>query len=244
MSADLYVRGLGTAVACWTEIAAGAAGAAVVHAPGAEIAVFAEGPERDVYNNAVLAPDLPAGELAGAVGAVEAVYAEAGVTRFAVWLHESDDPARRHLIRRGYAHTETTRAMGMALDGIPLPRPDIDLAPPVWSEYLRILGLDPALLAGAEPDAFHVLIARLDGRSVATGMAFDHDGDCGLYNITTIEPARRRGLGTALTVLLLLDAAARGCTTATLQSTPMAERVYAAAGFRDLGRILEFSPRA
>jgi hypothetical protein len=31
--------------------------------------------------------------------------------------------------------------------------------------------------------------------------------------------------------------------TASLQSTPMAERVYAAVGFRDLGRILEFGPR-
>jgi hypothetical protein len=38
------------------------------------------------------------------------------------------------------------------------------------------------------------------------------------------------------------DAAARGCSTASLQSTEMAERVYAAVGFRDLGRILEYVP--
>jgi len=30
--------------------------------------------------------------------------------------------------------------------------------------------------------------------------------------------------------------------TASLQSTPMAERVYAAIGFRDLGRFLEYVP--
>jgi hypothetical protein len=36
----------------------------------------------------------------------------------------------------------------------------------------------------------------------------------------------------------------RGCSTASLQSTAMAERVYAAAGFRDLGRILEYVPPA
>jgi predicted GNAT family acetyltransferase len=29
---------------------------------------------------------------------------------------------------------------------------------------------------------------------------------------------------------------------ASLQSTPMAERVYAAVGFRDLGRFLEYVP--
>jgi predicted GNAT family acetyltransferase len=34
----------------------------------------------------------------------------------------------------------------------------------------------------------------------------------------------------------------RGGRTASLQSTPMAERVYAAVGFRDLGRILEYVP--
>jgi hypothetical protein len=36
----------------------------------------------------------------------------------------------------------------------------------------------------------------------------------------------------------------RGCQTASVQSTEMAERVDAAVGFRDLGRILEYVPRA
>ena len=47
-----------------------------------------------------------------------------------------------------------------------------------------------------------------------------------------------------LTAIHLHDARARGCRTASLQSTAMAERVYAAAGFRDLGRILEYVPRS
>ena len=74
-------------------------------------------------------------------------------------------------------------------------------------------------------------------------MALDHGGDCGIYNVTTLEHARRRGLGTALTALHVHDALARGCQTASLQSTPMAERVYAAVGFRGLGRITEYVPR-
>ena len=72
-------------------------------------------------------------------------------------------------------------------------------------------------------------------------MAFDLGTDCGIYNVGTLEHARRRGLGTALTVAHLYDALDRGCRTASLQSTPMAERVYAAVGFRDLGRILEYT---
>jgi predicted GNAT family acetyltransferase len=98
------------------------------------------------------------------------------------------------------------------------------------------------LLGGVDPSAFQVLAVRLDGESVATALAFDHDRDCGVFNVSTLEPARRRGLGTAITVRLLRDALERGCTTASLQSTEMAERVYAAVGFRDLGRIIEYVP--
>jgi GNAT superfamily N-acetyltransferase len=133
--------------------------------------------------------------------------------------------------------------MGMTLDEIRLSRPDIELGPPDWSEYLRIIGVPPGFLNGADQAAFHVLVARLGGENVATAMAFDLAGDCGIYNVTTLQRARRRGLGTALTAIHLHDAHARGCQTASLQSTEMAERVYASAGFRDLGRILEYVPQ-
>ena len=73
--------------------------------------------------------------------------------------------------------------------------------------------------------------------------AFDFGSDCGIYNVATLEPARRRGLATRLTAIHLHDARARGCQTASLQSTAMAERVYATVGFRDLGRILEYIPQ-
>jgi ribosomal protein S18 acetylase RimI-like enzyme len=80
------------------------------------------------------------------------------------------------------------------------------------------------------------------GENVATGIAFDHDGDCGVFNVSTLEVARRRGLGSALTARHVHDAVGRGCSTASLQSTAMVERVYAAVGFRDLGRFLEYVP--
>ena len=85
-------------------------------------------------------------------------------------------------------------------------------------------------------------MARLAGENVATAIAFDHEGDCGVFNMSTLETARRRGLGTALTARHVHDAAERGCSTASLQSIAMAERVYAAVGFRDLGRFLEYVP--
>ena len=85
-------------------------------------------------------------------------------------------------------------------------------------------------------------MARAAGEIVAASIAFDLDGDCGIYNVETVEHARGRGLGTALTVLQLHDARGRGCRTASLQATSMAERLYARVGFRDLGRFLEYVP--
>jgi ribosomal protein S18 acetylase RimI-like enzyme len=231
--AELYRRATRTLISSWEEYARGARDAGIVRAPGVVAAVFAAEPERAVYNNAVL-------EDAAGIDAMEAVYAAAGVGRFAVWTREADAPLRRELERRGYTIDETTRAMAMELDDLRLPRPELDLAPVEWAEYLRIVGVPQDFLAAADPAAYEILVARLDGANVATAMAYDCDGDRGIYNVGTLEHARRRGLGTALTALLVHDARDRGLRTASLQSTPMAERVYAAVGFRDLGRIVEY----
>jgi ribosomal protein S18 acetylase RimI-like enzyme len=240
--ADLYRRGAETLVASWEEYARGAPGAALRRSPGVAAAVFPNEPERAVYNNALLERDLGATAGGAAVEAMEAAYATAGVARFAAWVHERDAALRQALERRGYTRDAATRAMGLALDDFRLPRPALELGPPDWDECLRLLGVPPGLLAEADPAAFHVLVARLGGENVATALAFDHGGDCGIYNVATLERARRRGLGTALTAIHVHDARARGCQTASLQSTAMAEGVYAAVGFRDLGRILEYVP--
>jgi GNAT superfamily N-acetyltransferase len=239
---DLYRRGAATLLASWEEYARGASGAELKRLPGVAAAVFPNEPERGVYNNALLDRDLGAAERTDALDAMESAYADAGVTRFAAWAHETDAPLRAEFERRGYAVDTTTRAMGMELSNLRLPRPALDLDRPGWDEYLRIVGVPPDFLSKADRAAYHVLIARLDGENVTTGMAFDLDGDVGIYNVGTLDHARRRGLGTALTALLLHDALARGCRTASLQSTPIAEGVYAAVGFRDLGRFLEYVP--
>jgi ribosomal protein S18 acetylase RimI-like enzyme len=239
---DLYARGAETLLASWEEYARGAAAATVRRLPGVAAAVFPSGPERAVYNNALLERDLPAVERAGAIEAMEAAYAAAGVTRFAAWAHETDVAIQGDLERRGYTVEETTRAMGIGLDDVRVPRPEIELARVDWSGYLRAGEFPPGLLAGADPAVFHVLVGRLDGENVAVALAFDLGTDCGIYNVVTLEHARRRGLATALTTVALHDARARGCRTASLQSTEMAERLYAAMGFRDLGRFLEYGP--
>ncbi len=239
---DLYSRGVQTCVASWEAYARGSRGAAVVRRAGVAAAVFPHEPARSFYNNALLERELGPVARAQALDAMEAIYAAAGVERFATWVHESDVALRDDIAERGYTLDTTTLAMGMELSDIRAPAPEIELAPATWAEYLRAAELPAGLLEDVDEEAFHARVARLGGESVATGFAFDLDGDSGIFNVGTHDHARRRGLGTAVTALLVHDAAARGCRTASLQSTAMAERVYAAVGFRDLGRILEYVP--
>jgi ribosomal protein S18 acetylase RimI-like enzyme len=236
-------RGIETLLASWEAYACAAADAAVQRLPGVTVAVFPHEPERGVYNNALLERQLDAARRARAIDAMEAAYAAAGVARFAAWVHDSDEAMRLELEARGYPLDTSTRAMAVALDDVQMPAPQIDAVPLSWSEHLDLFDLPPDLLANGAHDAFRLLAARVDGRNVAVAMAFDHNGDCGIYNVGTLEPYRRRGLATALTALHVRDAAARGCRTASVQATAMAEHVYASVGFRDLGRHLEYVPR-
>jgi hypothetical protein len=178
--ADLYLRGAKTLLASWEQSARGAAGATVRRLRGVAVAVFPNDPERGVYNNALLERGLAGPERDDAIAAMEAAYQAAGVTRFAAWVHESDEAMRCALERHGYTVDETTRAMAMGLDDIHLPRPDLALGPGDWSEHLRLAGVPRGFLSRADPSAFHVLVARLDGMSVATGIAFDFGADCGI----------------------------------------------------------------
>ena len=68
--ADLLRRGADTLVASWEEYSRGAVGAFVRRFPGVAIAVFPNEPERAVYNNALLARDLPIAERAHVVDAI------------------------------------------------------------------------------------------------------------------------------------------------------------------------------
>src|SRR5215216_1894146 len=239
----LYDRGTATAVACWEHFARATEGAGVIHAPGVAAAVFPSGPERTIYNNAVLERDLESAERAAAIAAMEDAYAAAGVGGFAAWVHETDIALIEELERRGYRCAEATRAMGMWLEEVAVAVPEIHVGRPTWPEYqefLELVGVPPGLLPSVDATALEVSMARLRGRNVATALSFDHDGDCGIFNVSTLPWARRRGLGTALTALQLHAAKRRGCTTASLQSTATAEGVYAALGFEDLGTIREY----
>jgi GNAT superfamily N-acetyltransferase len=238
---EMFERSVATLVRSWAYLATGSPGAEVIKTDGATVAAFVELPERRFLNNVLL--DRSLADPAATIDAVERAYAERGIDRYAVWVHESQGaPVAAELEARGYVYESSTRTMAMPIDGLlAADTSQLDLVEATLPEFWRIQGLE-GLLPDLPPEPAHIYVARVGGEGVTTLMAFDHDGDCGIYMVGTLPRARRRGLGTALSAHAVAEAARRGCTSVSLQSTPMAERVYARVGFRDLGRFDEYVP--
>jgi GNAT superfamily N-acetyltransferase len=237
---ELLDRSVTTLVQSWLYLASGSPGAKVVETDGAAIATFVHSPDREFLNNAVLARGVE--DLGPTLDAVERAYASREVGRYAIWVHESEATVAHEVESRGYGHDSSTRTMAMPIaDLANVDTSMLDLFEPPPERFWRLDGLDGfAPNLSAEPAHFY--IARLNGEDAAMLMAFDHGGDCGIYMVGTHATARRRGLATALSAHAIKQARERGCTTASLQSTAMAEGVYARVGFRDLGRFHEYTP--
>jgi ribosomal protein S18 acetylase RimI-like enzyme len=93
---------------------------------------------------------------------------------------------------------------------------------------MSVLGFD-------DPAPSRTYLARLDGVPVATSLGLVVDGILGIFNVATLEPARRKGIGRAVTLAALVEGAARGADIAVLQSSEAGHHVYEALGFRDFG---------
>ena len=71
-----------------------------------------------------------------------------------------------------------------------------------------------------------------DDVAVTAGLGSRTGRTIGVYNIATVESARRRGLGAAMTMRVVDDGAAAGCDVAILQASEMGQPVYERLGFR------------
>ena len=80
--------------------------------------------------------------------------------------------------------------------------------------------------------SFSFYAGYLDDEPVVSGLGIRTGSTIGVYNIATVEGARRRGYGAAITRRILVDGAAGGCTVGILQASEMGRPVYEAMGFR------------
>jgi len=238
--AALFDLSLATLVRSWAYLASGSPGAEVSERDGAAIATFVRPPEREFLNNALLLPG--AANLGATLDAIEHTYATNRIERYAVWVHGSEPRMAAELLNRGYRFDTATRTMAMAVgDLAAVDTSGLELVSADRAEFWRLVGV-PGMVPELPVAGAHFYVARHGTENVATLMAFDHEGDCGIYMVGTVPAARRRGIATALSAHAVAEARLRGCATVSLQATEMAVGVYARVGFRDLGRFEEYVP--
>lgn len=84
-------------------------------------------------------------------------------------------------------------------------------------------------------------VAMLDGEPAGVGLSHIGGGVVGLYGVGTLPAARRRGVGSALTLVPMLGAREAGVRAAILHATPDGEQLYLRLGFREHCRISRFA---
>ena len=77
-----------------------------------------------------------------------------------------------------------------------------------------------------------VYVGYVDGEPVTTGLGVRTGRTIGVYNIATVEAARKRGYGAAMTARIAIDGVAAGCDVAVLQASEMGRPVYERLGYR------------
>lgn len=87
----------------------------------------------------------------------------------------------------------------------------------------------------ADPSAHRHYAARVDGQVVATSTLTLTAGVAGLWWVSTLAHARKRGLGASVTLTALHAAREDGCRTGVLLASPMAVSMYRRLGFHEYG---------
>ena len=80
-------------------------------------------------------------------------------------------------------------------------------------------------------------LAYYDGNPVAASLVLYEVGVAGIYNVTTLEEARGKGIGTAISLAPLIEAKHLGYQIAILHSSQMALSMYKNIGFKEYCKL-------
>jgi GNAT superfamily N-acetyltransferase len=233
--------GQDTLIRAWQALTTISAGARLVRRPDATVAVF---PDWAPLNNAIL--HGPVDRASSVAADVAGVYEAAGVPSWALWLpaeaasFEAADTVRSVGALRRDDSTLVMRAdlTGPTRQSDPrVRRTTVAVATRATDEAVPVADLEP-------PEGipgFDAWVLCVDGLAVCGAWSYLHGADCGIYTVGTVPDRRGRGLARALVDHVLAHAQTRGARTASLQSTPMGQRLYASVGFSAVGRYEEWT---
>jgi len=225
-------------------VASGSHGARLLELDGVQATIV---PVREWFSifNSVLFRE-PA-ELECAHPTLAAEYEAAGVKAWTGGVPPDDRRAVSILESRGHLLDSTPMLFAAHIDALDLePRVELELDPgPTWEVVGRINDhahgvLEPwsmtAVFETMDDPASRLHVARQDGVPVAGLIAREHECDCYFWFVATVPEAQGSGVASELMRRALRDARERGCTTTSLESTKVAERMYAQLGYQPLGR--------
>jgi GNAT superfamily N-acetyltransferase len=226
-----------------------------------ELVRFVTGLDEPLFNAVLRAHLAPA----TVDSAIATTLAEVGSRRVPMiwWVGPSTRPSdlASYLERHGFTHAEDNVAMALDLRSLPEEPPSIPSLVVAAVEDLETLRTWARVVAsgmdlpervhddfvtlevslGLEPPGHHYTryIGYQDDVAVATSGMLLHAGVAGIFAVATLAEVRRRGIGTALTLVPLLEARRWGYRVGTLQATPMGFTVYRRLGFREVCRPIE-----
>jgi GNAT superfamily N-acetyltransferase len=243
--------GQDTLLNSWRALAQTSKDARIVEDDSLAAAIF---PDWLPLNNAIMLGEPDASSAAAAALRAAALYDEAGVPAWALWVpaHSTGfGSADRIEAIPGLRRDETTLVMHRELDerltddnsladGDRVVRTSVAAAGRAGDEPVPVHELTPP----APDDTMDAWVIVREGMAVASAWSRIVGDDCGIYAVGTPPTWRRRGLARSLLGHVLADAVRRGARTASLQSTPMGEPLYAALGFIAAGRYEEWVPCA
>lgn len=234
--------GQDTLLSCWRALAETEFGPGrLANTSHAIAAVF---PDSTYFNNAILTSGADSAQTAAE--SLAELYADAGITSWALWVPNGAATFDRAPDRLGAIDTLTRDVTTVAMTRELGPGPSLDdRVRTVSGSALRRLTLDevvPVAELGQPDEGAHVIGWALieDGCAVASAYTHRNGTDCGIYAVGTQPAHRRRGLASALVEHILAQARDSGIRSASLQSTPMGSSVYERLGFRPVGRYEEW----
>jgi GNAT superfamily N-acetyltransferase len=212
------------------------------------------------FLNNVLRTQLAPDNVDDTIAQTLAYFTSRNVTQLSWWTEPGAHPAdlAGHLLAHGLVYTDGGPGMAAELSEL-----DEDLSTPVelmiepvadsgtlarWVQaFVAGFGLSGSerasfdLYAGLGFDLpLRSYVGCLQAEPVAIAQLFLAAGVAGVYCVSTVPQARRRGIGAAMTLAALREARDMGYRAGILQSSPMGLSVYLRLGFRELCKMSHF----
>jgi len=219
-------------------------GAQVIEREGVLAAVFADAPDRSIFNSVF----YEEGErLLAMLDQLASAYEQAGVRAWTVWVPEADRDVATELEAAGHVDDAHPRDMAMAISELRRPEPDEALEIREQNDLAAMARINEVAygwaegefgpVEGAELPELRVYFGAVEGETLGTLAIWAHGSDAEVAWVATLPEGRGRGISGRLLARALDDAREQGLTTTTLVATKLGYPVYRKLGYRDLGTM-------